>query len=639
VTLPVVEIEPHWKTKVSRKYMHAGELEILLSLLYHIQPKSMVEFGVNVGITANAVLHNFPDMEHYLGIDVEPNHAMEIAWQQNEIPMEPGSLVVNDPRFELVIRPSRRELRHRFDAAFIDGDHGFNAVISDYLTAVEIVNPGGIIIFHDYTNPTVMVTEALGQPSPARGRHQARGRDLAGIRTHIMVIEVILSDAYCAARHISFGMDYQNQNLFQEAIFEYDNALKYAPHYENYAHWNKALALLSLGEYEQGFKEHDWVWKLFNWRGFGPVQQDIDKITHLPLWEGEDIHDKNLLIYHELGFGDAIQTMRYLPELKRRASKIVLVVDKSLIRLAEQFEIDVVDHIPNDLSSFDYRLPFFGVMMALRQTLSTIPNDPYLHATSWFPPRGLIKTRLTRATKDVGIVWSGRSQKMFSLERFLLMLDHDDFDLYSLQPGRIDNDEVRELAICDFQDTADMILWMDHIVTIDSAVAHLAGALGHPSIHLLLPYRMDWRWWHSSTWYPTISTYRQDNDFEDWAKPFEQLTRRWPHDRHCHKTSGEGQGRAGQCARGQVHRGRVPTRPLLAAHLWRLVVGGSRQQFELVADGLRRGARVRVRHGRGMRQRLQPNRCHLSWRSLEFTGQWRPHESHDLGLVSHLENP
>lgn len=331
-------------------------------------------------------------------------------------------------------------------------------------------------------------------------------------------MSLVQSDAFIASNHLDNGMNYHHQNRFYEAICEYDNVLRYQPHFEKFAHWNKATALLALGDYEAGFREYDWGWRLFSWRGFGPVREDMDRITHLPVWDGEDIRDKGLLIYHELGFGDAIQTMRYLPELKARAGHVTLVINRELVRLAQQFDIEVVDHVPADLSHFSYRLPFFGVMMALRQTMESIPKAPYIHADFLTPmdPKNY--------TKDVGIVWSGRTQTMFTLECFLSMLEHGEFDLYSLQPGKVNNDEVNELSLGDFQNTADMIELMDHIVTVDSAVAHLAGAMGHPSVHLLLPYHMDWRWWHSEAWYPQIKKYRQTNS-EDWFMPFERLNR------------------------------------------------------------------------------------------------------------------
>lgn len=304
-------------------------------------------------------------------------------------------------------------------------------------------------------------------------------------------------------------------NQFQTALTDFDNAIYYLPDCK-YAHWNRASALLSLGRYEEGFREHDWAWKLFDWRGFGPVREDIDRLRSLPMWDGEDISTKHLLVYHELGFGDAIQTLRYLPELARRARRVTVIINPELVRLVEQFDVLTQTNVPENLTVYDCRLPMFGVMSALHQRLDNIPNRPYLWA-NWRP-----KTLSTK--KCVGICWSGRTQTEFTLDSFLERFDHSRFDLYSLQIGPIGNDKVVPFAGRDFADTLDLMSTMDHIVTIDSAPAHLAGAFGHPSTHLLLPFLSDWRWHHTEVWYPNIKTYRQPTA-GDWAEPFARLNK------------------------------------------------------------------------------------------------------------------
>ena len=326
--------------------------------------------------------------------------------------------------------------------------------------------------------------------------------------------DVILADSLLASHHLDRGIAFHRQNMFYEALFEYDTALQLAPN-DKYAHWNRATALLALGEYEEGFKEHEWAWILFDWQGFGPVRGDMRRIKHLPIWNGESIADESLLVYHELGFGDGIQTLRYLPELKARARKVTLVINSELVRLAERFDgIDVVDHVPADVSEYSYRLPMFGVMRALKQNLQNIPNKAYIHPMKSFD-------RVSNV-KKVGICWSGRTQTAFSLEYFLQNVDLEGFDLFSLQLSREHSDNVHELKALDFDDTVNVIAQMDHVVTIDSAPAHLAGAMGHPSVHLLLPFMSDWRWWFANIWYPTIKTYRQ-HSIGDWASPFAKL--------------------------------------------------------------------------------------------------------------------
>lgn len=166
MTLPIVDIDPKWcewsRSHSIRRYMLEGELEMLLALINSVQPLDMIEFGVNEGLTAVAVLSNFPDIEHYIGIDVEFDHQLEIPAQQYEVPKEPGRLVNDNPKFKLIIRNGDdSNISGLYDVAFIDGDHGKLAVMKDYKLAKLLVRQGGIIIFHDYTNPTVEVTETL----------------------------------------------------------------------------------------------------------------------------------------------------------------------------------------------------------------------------------------------------------------------------------------------------------------------------------------------------------------------------------------------------------------------------------------------------------------------------------------------
>lgn len=167
MTLPVVRIDSDlkWRNLPSRQYMQDGELGLLLTLVDSVKPHSVIEFGVNEGLTARAVLQYIDGIERYVGIDVPFDYRTEIPTQQSEVPREPGRLVKDDTRFKLVIRhPDFMPfdmVAADFDVAFIDGDHGRNAVRHDYDLARLLVRPGGIIIFHDYNNTTVQVTEAL----------------------------------------------------------------------------------------------------------------------------------------------------------------------------------------------------------------------------------------------------------------------------------------------------------------------------------------------------------------------------------------------------------------------------------------------------------------------------------------------
>lgn len=160
--LPLATVKSPYGSRTVRNYMQDGEQELLLSLITLVQPYSMIEFGVNEGLTALAVLDHFPYINRYVGVDVAYNHVLSIPAQQVEVPKEPAKYILGDPRFELIFRGSDdSNIKGKFDVAFIDGDHGFEAVIKDYWLARQLVSGGGMIIFHDYLNPSVQVTEAL----------------------------------------------------------------------------------------------------------------------------------------------------------------------------------------------------------------------------------------------------------------------------------------------------------------------------------------------------------------------------------------------------------------------------------------------------------------------------------------------
>lgn len=153
--------------------MNKGELETLVALVRSVCPRHVIEFGVNVGRTAKVIMANVDGIEDYTGIDVAPGYVPAKAVQRNEIPAHPGELVGADPRFQLVVRPrgsldlTAADLAP-CDAAFIDGDHGREAVLHDTALARALVRPGGIIVWHDYHDlGTVDVKDVLDDMSQA----------------------------------------------------------------------------------------------------------------------------------------------------------------------------------------------------------------------------------------------------------------------------------------------------------------------------------------------------------------------------------------------------------------------------------------------------------------------------------------
>jgi predicted O-methyltransferase YrrM len=160
VSLPILpqsslDVRPIDWVGLPRRFMNPGELEVLVALVRSVEPRHVIEFGVNVGRTAKAILANVVTVEDYTGIDVTPDYVPSKPVQRHEVPARPGELVTSDPRFRLIVTP-RGSLDlapgdlQPCDAAFIDGDHGREAVAHDTALAGAVIRPGGIIIWHDY---------------------------------------------------------------------------------------------------------------------------------------------------------------------------------------------------------------------------------------------------------------------------------------------------------------------------------------------------------------------------------------------------------------------------------------------------------------------------------------------------------
>lgn len=147
--------------------MNPGELETLVALIRSVNAKAVLEFGINVGRTAQAILEYCPTVVSYEGVDVPIGYVTEKAVQRGEVPTVVGELVVQDPRVKLIVRPTgSHELTSKdlspCDAVFVDGDHSRKGVMNDTGLALEMVRPGGIIMWHDYHDlGTVDVRDVL----------------------------------------------------------------------------------------------------------------------------------------------------------------------------------------------------------------------------------------------------------------------------------------------------------------------------------------------------------------------------------------------------------------------------------------------------------------------------------------------
>ena len=302
---------------------------------------------------------------------------------------------------------------------------------------------------------------------------------------------------------------------FADAVTCYSQAVKFNVANPE-AHLNLGLVLLLSGDFQRGFCEYEWrlLVKEKQFRRHNFIQ---------PLWDGKDLEGKTILLCPEQGLGDAIQFIRYADLLKQQGGRVIVWCLPQLQRLFAQVAgIDALIINPEDAPDFQVRAQLMSLPHLLGTTLETIPAKvPYLA-----PPPGWEFTLNPTTNLKVGIVWSGNSQysqnKVRSLPLNLLtkLLDIPGADFYSLQKEMTADDRalleqmpVTDLSsyLHDFADTAAAISALDLVISVDTCVAHLAGALGKP-VWILLCFVPDWRWMlqrEDSPWYPTARLFRQ----------------------------------------------------------------------------------------------------------------------------------
>jgi hypothetical protein len=335
-------------------------------------------------------------------------------------------------------------------------------------------------------------------------------------------------DAYC-----NLGITYRDLTFYVKALDCFNLALSVDSNFSS-ARFNKSLALLSLGDLKNGFLEYEWRWESKNQKGSKRVFQN-------PLWLGdESLLNKTILIYGEQGLGDMIQFCRYIEMLASLGANIVLEVPSSLHQLMKSLKgVSQVVTTGEILPYFDYQCPMMSLPLAFKTELATIPAKiPYLSAPE--EKKQYWQRHLGSHSKlRVGLVWSGgvrldrpelwtvNNRRNIPLQK-LTQLQHPKIQFYSLQKGDAAESELRELRennwagpdildftgdLIDFADTAALIDNLDLIISVDTSIVHLAGALGKP-VWVLNRYDSCWRWLidrNDSPWYPTLKLYRQES--------------------------------------------------------------------------------------------------------------------------------
>ena len=320
-----------------------------------------------------------------------------------------------------------------------------------------------------------------------------------------------------AELHYNLGSALQHRGLYAEALACYGCALTLNPAYAK-AHLNRSLALLVTGELDEGWQEYEWRFAV----------NVYDRKFDRPLWSGQPLAGASILIHAEQGFGDTLQFIRYIPAVAERGGKVVLEVPASLVRLARTVAgASEVVAAGDPLPTFDCHCPLLSLPRLFKTNLATIPNAvPYLKVPAEASVAWAERIPTTSGVR-VGVVWAGTTVGAIDLQLLQPLWEVDGVSWFSLQVGERSGDisslagvKIADLSpwLVDFAETAAAVCRLDLVISADTSVAHLAGALGQPT-WLLLRYPSEWRWLlerEDSPWYPTARLFRQKE--EDWPR-------------------------------------------------------------------------------------------------------------------------
>jgi tetratricopeptide (TPR) repeat protein len=318
-----------------------------------------------------------------------------------------------------------------------------------------------------------------------------------------------------------------DQGNSDEALSYLKRAISLHPNHPA-ARYNRALILLLQGNFQKGFVDYEWR---FQTGEFPPCP------FKQPVWDGAPLKGQTLLLHAEQGLGDTLQFIRYAAIATQSGGRVIFTCHRPLLRLLSNLP-GISEFIPLGLPlpAFDVYAPLMSLPKILGTTLDTVPNlVPYIHPpdSDWHLPIAPIASTPNQPILKVSIVWAGgnlykhNQRRSLPLAAFQPILDQPAVAVYSLQKG-IAQVEIAEIGwesrlydlsshLNDMADTATAIAQLDLIITVDTSVAHLAGALGKP-VWLLLSHVADWRWMmdrDDTPWYPTMRLFRQQHP-GDW---------------------------------------------------------------------------------------------------------------------------
>jgi tetratricopeptide (TPR) repeat protein len=481
-------------------------------------------FHFNLGNVLKAI-HQYPAaLERYENaLRLQPDHAGAIGNQ--------GGVLMQLERFDealmsferlIVLQPNDATAHSNLGNALV-AQKRFTEAIRRFEDAIKIA-PADPQIFMNWANALIGIGD---------------------IKEAVECLNQAISiDPEYAEAYSNMGSTLKALGQFASAIKLYDRATHLDPDLAE-AHWNKGLTELLLGDFEAGWSLYEWRWKTREYLKHSPTFAQ-------PLWLGQEefggvegLSGKTILVHSEQGFGDTIQFARYLPLLAELGARVVFELPEVLLGTLQGIPgVDAFvvqgQALPPLLPAADFHCPLLSLPLAFKTTLESIPTPgPYLKADAQKVEQWSVRLG-SKSRPRIGLVWSGNSKhkndhnRSLSLELLLSELP-ERFDWVSLQREvREADQQVLELRpsvrhfgaeLKDFTDTAALCALMDLVISVDTSVAHLSGALGRPT-WVLLPNVPDWRWLldrDDSPWYSCLKLYRQPAPGE-WVSVFQRLS-------------------------------------------------------------------------------------------------------------------
>jgi len=351
--------------------------------------------------------------------------------------------------------------------------------------------------------------------------------------------QLVVDDPYDARAYYNLAIILHDLSKFAESLACYEQAIKLGYHNPARANLNTGMNYLKMGDFKRGFHyvdlKSDGAWRLGKNFAFNQ-----EALSHIDLWEGQSLEDKTILIYCEQGFGDNIQFVRYIPQVRELGGRIIFSCYDQLYNIFKNSPIlkgvDVMKGASLNSVELDFKIPLLSLPRVLEATIDNIPHtDGYLsktHCKDW---------NLSDEGMNVALVWESSgldTRRSIPLETILPLCELPNVNMVSIQKGSAmfdyrRNPDIKNFLpslgerIRDFSDTADILSQVDLLISTDTAPIHMGGALGIPTWGLL-HFSADWRWFReknypdTSPWYESVRIYRQKEP-ANWGEVVERV--------------------------------------------------------------------------------------------------------------------